>query len=190
MRVLAPWAALLVLGSGAASGQSLGESAEKEKARRARSGGGEVSAVPVIGDEQLSTARGDSLSVTGTEASPESAAEPSDDGDSSSESATDSDNAKAEQRGLSEKEIRDYRQTWARVWAERVDAAELEVELAREAVYQCQSAAHYVYVPLAIDCNGVFERRAIAEYRLNEIRQNRFNWELLLPERKRPPPQR
>lgn len=179
MRVLAPWAALLVLGSAAASGQSLGEVAAKEKARRAQTGGGET--VPVIDDERLSQARGDGLSLTGARASQADSDEPSD--------AAESDDAEATEHGLSEKEIRDYRQTWARVWAARLAAAEQEVELAGEAVYQCQSAAHYVFVPLAIDCNGVYERRAIAEYRLKEIRQNRFNWELLVPESKRPPPQ-
>ena len=89
---------------------------------------------------------------------------------------------------MTEAEIREYRETWARVWPERLEAAEKELELATDAAFQCQSAAHYVFVPLAVDCNGVFERRAIAEYRLRETRQNRYNWELLLPERQRPPP--
>lgn len=184
MKGLAPWAALLVLGSGLASGkssgQALGEVAEREKARRAQSKGDPI---PVIGDEELLESRGAGLSIVGLETSAEPDEAPSDESTDSAEDDV------LENRSLSEKEVREYRETWARVWAERLEAAERELELAEEAVFQCQSAAHYVYVPLAVDCNGVYERRAIADYRLEEIRQNRYNWELLLPERKRPPPQ-
>ncbi len=180
MRLLATGAALFVLSWGAATAQSLTDVAKKEKQRRAGSESGE--SVPVIDDEQLSLSRGESLSVMGTE--------PSDEPVDSEGAGEDSSSASTiEDRRLSAKEIRDYRETWARVWAERLAAAEEELELAEEAVFQCQSAAHYVYVPLAIDCSHVFERRAVAEYVLKETRENQFNWELLLPETKRPPPQ-
>ena len=184
MRALTPWAALLLFGTGVVSAQSLAEVAKKEKDRRAgtaRTGHtgrtGSHEPIPVIGDDELASARGDSLSITGpAEATDKRPSEP------------DPSSADSDERRLSEAEIRDYRETWARVWPERLEAAEKELELAVDAVFQCQSAAHYVFVPIAIDCYGVFERRAIAEYRLKETRRNRYNWEVLLPERPRPPP--
>ena len=169
------------------SAQSLAEVAKKEKGRRggtARTGGtGTHEPVPVIGDEELSSARGDTLSVTGTP-EPTKPTKPT----KKAPSEPDPSSADSGERLLTEAEIRDYRETWARVWPERLAAAEKELELAIDAAFQCQSAAHYVFVPLAVDCYGVFERRAIAEYRLRETRRNRYNWELLLPERPRPPP--
>ena len=181
MRALAPWAALLLFGTGVVSAQSLAEVAKNEKDRRARTAGtGNHEPVPVLGDEELSSARGDGLSVTGRD--------PGESDPSSAGPVDDSDASDSGERRLTEAEIREYRETWARVWPERLEAAEKELELATDAAFQCQSAAHYVFVPLAVDCNGVFERRAIAEYRLRETRQNRYNWELLLPERQRPPP--
>lgn len=178
MRALASMAALLVFGTGAVSAQSLGEVAKKEKERRARAASNENGEpVPVIGEEELVSSRGDRVSIMGREADPASA---------KPESETDTEAGPQ----LSEAEIKELRATWSRVWPERLAAAEKELELAEDAVYQCQSAAHYVFVPLAVDCEGVYERRAIAEYRVRELRQNRFNWELLLPERPRPPPPR
>ena len=195
MRALAPWAVLLLFGTGVVSAQSLAEVAKKEKDRRGTRG---REPIPVIGDEELSSARGDGLSVTGriepiepieslepleqdpSEPEP-SPANPGDDPDSP-------DSPDARELQLTDAEVREYRESWARIWAERLEAAEEELELAKDAVFQCQSAAHYVFVPLGVDCSGVFERRAIAEYRLKETRQNRYNWELLLPERQRPPP--
>jgi len=192
MQRLAPWVALLLVGTGVASAQSLAEVAKKEKDRRARTAStvppdepAGHDSVPVIGNVELAEAQGDGLSVTGStekdNAPSEAEPSPADAGDAS-------DSAGPTEHRLTQAEIRDYRETWARIWPERLEAAEKELELARDAVYQCQSAAHYVFVPLAIDCNGVFKRRAIAEYRLRETRRNRYNWELLLPERQRPPP--
>ena len=189
----APWLALLFVGSGAASegrpgaasAQSLAEVAKKEKDRRARAEEekGEDASVPVIGNDELARARGDGVSVMGTDS-----ATPPEDGDEPSDDAEEASTDDGARHGLTESQIREYRERWARIWPERLRAAEKELELANDAVFQCQSAAHYVFVPLAVDCNGVFERRAIAEYRVREIKKNRFNWELLLPEGPRPPP--
>jgi len=189
MRALAPWAALLLFGTGVVSAQSLAEVAKKEKDRRtgtARTGG--LRPVPVIGDDELSSARGDGLSVTGRAEATNAPSEPDPSSVGPAGLGDDSDASDSGERRLTKAEIRDYRETWARVWPERLEAAEKELELAMDAAFQCQSAAHYVFVPLAVDCYGVFERRAIAEYRLRETRRNRYNWELLLPERPRPPP--
>lgn len=181
MHRLAPWIALIWVGTGVASAQSLAEVAKKEKDRRARASGsqGDDAVIPVIRDDELAEARGDGVSIMGSSA--ESIDDDASDG-------TEKNELDDPDHGLTEAQIRDYRDRWARIWPERVAAAEKELELANDDVFQCQSAAHYVFVPLAIDCNGVFERRAIAEYQLDEIRRNRFNWELLLPERPRPPP--
>ena len=189
MRALAPWAALLLFGTGVVSAQSLAEVAKKEKDRRtgtartAQTGSHEP--IPVIGDDELSRARGEGLSITGLAEATHAPSEPD---PSSTGRGDDSDASDSGERRLTKAEIRDYRETWARVWPQRLEAAEKELELAIDAAFQCQSAAHYVFVPLAVDCYGVFERRAIAEYRLRETRRNRYNWELLLPERPRPPP--
>ena len=83
---------------------------------------------------------------------------------------------------LSPQEVRELRETWSRVWKEQLEAAERELEIAKDHVFQCRAASHYFFVPIAVDCNGVHERLAIAEYRLEEIRENQYNWELLLPE--------
>ena len=187
MRRLAPWVALLLFGTGVVSAQSLAEVAKKEKDRRARTAGtgrrGSHEPVPVIGNEELSSAQGDGLSVTGSIDTGPSEVDPS-----PASSSDELDSARAREQRLTQAEIREYRETWARAWPERLEAAEKELELASDATYQCQSGAHYVFVPLAVDCDGVFERRAMAEYRLREIRRNRYNWELLLPQRQRPPP--
>lgn len=183
MRTLAPWAAVVVLGTGlgveSVTAQSLAEVAKKEKERRERKPDDE--SVPVIDDEELARSRGGRLSVTGRVSSR------STDGE---EQAGASGDAEPDEPALTEAEIRKYRETWARIWPQRLAAAKQELELAEDAVFQCESAAHFFFVPLAIDCEGVYERRAIAEYRLREVRRNRFNWELLLPERQRPPPQK
>ena len=150
-----------------ASAQSLGEVAKKERERRskiARDG-----PVRSVGNRELSDASGD-VSVMGRAASEPSTKEVTADG------------RDAERTELTEKEVRELREKWARVWAEQVRLAEEELELAKDAVYQCESASHYVWVPLGIDCNGVYERRALAQYRLDELRDNRYNWELLLPQ--------
>jgi hypothetical protein len=179
MQRLALGVVVLLVGSGVASAQSLAEVAKKEKDRRARTVEADELPAPVIGNKELENARGDGLSVMG---SPEKGKTPS------ASSDDEPDPTVSREHGLTEKEIRDLRETWARIWPERLAAAEKELELASDAVYQCSSAAHYVFVPLAVDCNGVFKRRAIAEYRLGEARQNRYHWELLLAERPRPPP--
>lgn len=183
MRTLAPWAAVVVLGTGlgveSVRAQSLAEVAKKEKERRERKPDDE--SVPVIDDEALVRSRGERFSVTEGVSSPSTIGK---------EQSAVSGDIESDERVLTETEVREYRETWARVWPQRLAAAKQELELAEDAVFQCQSAAHFFFVPLAIDCEGVYERRAIAEYRLREVRRNRFNWELLLPERQRPPPQK
>ena len=83
---------------------------------------------------------------------------------------------------LSAQDVRELRETWSRVWKDQLEAAEIELEIAKDDVFQCRAASHYFFVPIAVDCDGVRERLAIAEYRLDEIRQNQYNWELLVPE--------
>ena len=169
------WTALL---SGAASAQSLGDVAEKEKARRRTT----VAPKPVrvIGNEELLRARGVALSVTGRPVDAATA-----DKDDPQPRSSD-DGAGTSQ--LSEREIKHYRDVWNRVWAEQMAAAEKQLELARDDAYQCRSAGHYFFVPLAVDCNGVGERLALAEFRLKEVRSNRYNWELLVSQPRRGPP--
>ena len=171
------WAGVFLLSAGVmpARSQSLAEVARKEKERRARVSGEDPA--PVIGERELAASPGQSLSITGrdTESSQD---------ESSSSGSPPAD----EERRLTPEEIRDLREKWARVWKTQLEGAEEEAKLARDAVYQCNKAGTFFFVPLAIDCDGVHERLAIAEYRLKEIRANQYNWELLLPERKRSPP--
>jgi hypothetical protein len=147
-------------------GQSLAEVARREKERRAQL----EEETPVIREAELENAEGDAFSTTG--------AEPSDREDAAGpeESAEDPDAP-----ALTEKEIRDLRAKWYRLWRVQMDAARKELDKARDDVYQCRSAESFFFVPLAVDCNGVDERLAEAEAQLKEIQANRYNWELLLP---------
>jgi len=178
-RKLAPWLGVTLFLAGGAYGQSLAEVAAKEKARRAKRDPAEP--VRMIGSDELAQARGEGTSTSGITPSGElGAAEATEPTDRAASDASAS---------LSEKEIRYYREAWNRVWAKQMAAAKQELEVAEYELGQCRAAAHYVFVPIGIDCNGVRERHAIAEFRVKDLEQNRFNWERLLPERSRGPPQ-
>ena len=175
--------------------QSLGEVARKERQRRAESASN--TDVAVIREQELEASEGEGLSVTGRSVAAVSAvsAVSSVSAVSAAVSAVSGGSAEAKvdtsrrgRRGrpaskrLSPQEVRELRETWSRVWKEQLEAAERELEIAKDHVFQCRAASHYFFVPIAVDCNGVHERLAIAEYRLEEIRENQYNWELLLPE--------
>ena len=171
------WVPVVLLASGLA--QSLGEIAEKERERREQT---KSESAPVVGDRELARARGDGLSVTGK------GVEPASMGSEGSDLEDPVDLDVPEVIELSPREVKELRETWNRVWKARLEVAQEQRDVAADAVYQCQKAGVFFFVPLGIDCEGVRERLAIAEYRVKEIRANRFNWELLLPERRRPPP--
>ena len=162
--------------------QSLGEVARKERQRRAESASN--TDVAVIREQELEASEGEGLSVTGRSVAAVSAVSAVSGG--SAEAKVDT--SRRGRRGrpaskrLSPQEVRELRETWSRVWKEQLEAAERELEIAKDHVFQCRAASHYFFVPIAVDCNGVHERLAIAEYRLEEIRENQYNWELLLPE--------
>ncbi len=147
--------------------QSLGEVARRERQRRA-----EIASdtpVSVIREQELEASVGKGLSVTGLSVAAVAA-----------ESKVDIERPASKR--LSAQDVRELRETWSRVWKEQLEAAEIELEIAKDDVFQCRAASHYFFVPIAVDCDGVRERLAIAEYRLDEIRQNQYNWELLVPE--------
>ena len=175
----APWVGVLLVWAGIAQAQSLAAVAEREKARRARVRA-EGAPSKIVDEEALTRARGESLSVTGKE-SP-ARAEKEERGEAVEPEGD-------EATRLTPEEVRELREQWSRVWRSRLEAAERERDIAADHVFQCQKAATFFFVPLGIDCNGVRERLAIAEYRLKEIRANRYNWELLLPEGGRAPPE-
>ena len=146
--------------------QSLAEVARKERERRAKLG----AEAPVIGDAELASGEGATFSVTGTPA-----------GEAEGRADTDEPEGEAEAPELTEREIRDLRDKWYRLWRERMAAARKELDQARDDVYQCRAADSFFFVPLAVDCEGVDERLAEAEANLKEVQANRYNWELLLP---------
>jgi hypothetical protein len=152
------------------SSQSLSEVAKNERARRARAGKG--APAPVITDKDLENVKGEPISSTVVAARPVDAPVV--------------ETGEPERSQLSEKEIRDLREQWGRIWSEQMDEARKNLEVAKDDVYQCRSAERYFFVPLAIDCNGVDLRLAAAEARLKQVERNRYNWELLLPEGQRP----
>ena len=164
---------VFLLAAAGASGQSLAEIARKERERRAQSQGTGA----VITEKELEEARGDGVSVSGkpSEETPSEASE--EPGDVEGETG---------RRRLTAKEVRDLRQEWARIWEERMRQAEAELEKAKDDLYQCRSADRYVFVPLAIDCEGVDLRLARAEAQLKEVRATRYEWELLLPDDRKP----
>ncbi len=170
------FALVFVWGSSARteSAQSLAEVAKRERDRRARVEK-ESEPAPVIGREELEAFRGASRSVSGNQPSRET------EGKGASEAAAPATDAAPGESRLTDKEARELRATWARVWRERMEQAQAELETAQDDVYQCRSASRYFFVPLAIDCDGVDERLAEAEARFREVKQNRYNWELLLP---------
>jgi hypothetical protein len=146
--------------------QPLAEVARKERERRAKLG----TEAPVIGDAELASGEGATFSVTGTSAGgPEAGAD-------AGEAEGESDVPK-----LTEREIRDLREKWYRLWREQMAAARKEIDKARDDVYQCRTAESFFFVPLAVDCDGVEVRLAEAEANLKEIQANRYNWELLVP---------
>jgi hypothetical protein len=149
--------------------QSLSEVAKNERARRSRVAKG--APAPVIREGDLESVSGEPSSSTVAAAQP--AADPEPEADD------------AEERRPSEKEIRDLREQWDRIWREQMDEANKNLEAAKNDVYQCRSAERYFFVPMAIDCNGVDLRLAAAEARLKQVERNRYNWELLLPEGQR-----
>jgi hypothetical protein len=169
--------ALCLHGPAVSSGQSLAEVARKERERRAQTEktGGRPT---VISEEDLEAARGDSLSVTGTEPAESS---------SEAQGEAPGDGAEARAAGaLTAKQIRDLREEWAGIWREQLSQAEEDLERAKNDVYQCRSAERYFFVPIAVDCDGVDLRLATAEARLKKVKSNRYNWELLLPESPNP----
>jgi hypothetical protein len=173
----AAFLALCVLVPVVSSGQSLAEVARKERERRAQTEKA-GSRPTVISEKDLEAARGDSLSVTGTEP-----------GEPSSEARGESPAGGAEARPVSPltaMEIRDLREEWARIWQEQMTQAEEDLERAKNDVYQCRSAERYFFVPIAVDCDGVDLRLAAAEARLKKVKSNRYNWELLVPESPNP----
>jgi hypothetical protein len=166
-------ALLMALAGGSASpstSQSLSEVAKNERARRARVG--KESPAPVIREKDLESVGGQPTSSTVVAPTPAEAPE--------------IDTKEPEERRPTEKEIRDLREQWDRIWSEQMTEARKNLEVAKNDVYQCRSAERYFFVPLAIDCNGVDLRLAAAEARLKQIERNRYNWELLLPEKQRP----
>jgi hypothetical protein len=145
--------------------QSLAEVARKERERRAKLG----AEAPVIGDAELASGEGATFSVIGTSAE-------------GSEAGSDAGAAeKSDVPKPTEREIRDLREKWYRLWREQMAAARKELDKARDDVYQCRTAESFFFVPLAVDCDGVEERLADAEANLKEIQANRYNWELLVP---------
>jgi hypothetical protein len=169
-RRLGTAAVVMALAGGAllARGQSLSEVARSERARRARVGKG----APVIRERDLESVGGEPSSST--------VVTPKTEADRERETED------AVERRPSEKEIRDLRERWDRIWRGQMDEAEKNVETARNDVYQCRSAERYFFVPLAIDCEGADLRLAAAEARLRQVERNRYRWELLLPENERP----
>ncbi len=161
---------LLVSGAGL-SAQSLGEVAKKERERRAQLADSEEKRV--IGNRELTEAEGGSLSVMGRAGSP---------GEPPDEATEDEEGSDEISQALSLTEVRELRSAWNKIWLRQLEAAERELATAKDALFQCQSASHYVYVPLAVDCEGVHERVAIAEWHLGRVRDDRYNWKLLLPE--------
>ena len=162
--------ATLFLSCGPIGAQSLGEVARKERQRRAESASDRP--VMVIREQELEASEGEGPSVTGRAVTAVSAVA----------EASAEDGPPPASKRLSPEEVRELRETWRRVWKEQLEAAETELEIAKDHVFQCRAASHYFFVPIAVDCNGIHERLAIAEYRLAEIRVNQYNWELLLPE--------
>jgi hypothetical protein len=134
--------------------------ARKERERRA--GLGKES--PVIGERELETHRGSSPSSSESEEEEPPAPAPAPDRPS-----------------LTEREIRELRSKWNRIWNEQMNEARRNLAKARDDVYQCRAAGSFFFVPLAVDCNGVHERLTEAEARLKEVQANRYNWELLAP---------
>lgn len=169
---------LLLAASVNAAAQSLAEVAAREKARRA----GLESGVPttVIDGDALERERGVSPPAGASQSAPEGA--------SAGIEAEREPTPLEPSRRLSAKEVRDLRETWARVWTEQMASAEDELAIARDHVKQCRTAELYVFVPLAIDCYGTAERLALARFRVEHLRMNRFNWELLLEQDTRAPP--
>jgi hypothetical protein len=173
---------VLVVGSAstvATAAQSLAEVAKKERDRRARIQQSAGTA-PVFGGEELAAVGGSDRSATGGER--KSAREGASDTRPRNEGSVAHAAASLEDADrLTDKQARELRETWARVWQDRMDQARTELDEARNDSYQCQAASPFFYVPLGIDCDGVDLRLAEAEARHREVEQQRYNWRLLLP---------
>jgi hypothetical protein len=169
------WVTSVLLAAGWASAasadgaQSLAEVAKNERERRA--GLAEKAPASVISNEELAASRGESFSVTGSDA-------PTGEAAATEESL---DDETASDRSPTDKEIRNLRERWQGIWRARMDQAERELESAASDRYQCRAATPYFFVPLAIDCDGVEDRVVEAEARLKEVGLTRYRWELLLP---------
>lgn len=159
--------------AGAAAAQSLAEVAEKERDRRAHIDKRGESA-RVIGNEDLEASGDLYRSATRQERDDDA-------GPRSVVPAQTATERPQEQSSLTDKQARELRETWTRVWQARMAQARSELEVARSDAYQCQAASHYFFVPLAIDCDGVAARLAEAEGRLREVKRQRYHWRLLLP---------
>jgi hypothetical protein len=175
MRRFGPGLLCALLGAIPASGQSLGELARKERERRAAVERSERPAA-VFSEKELEEARGGSLSIA--ESSVVRATAPT--AEAAASGSWDADGR------LSAKEAAALRQEWSRIWEEQTREAEADLERAKEDRYQCRSAERYFFVPIAVDCEGVDLRVANAEARLKKVKRNRYNWELLLPEGRKP----
>lgn len=179
-------ATLGILVAAAVGAQSLAEVAAREKARR-RALGTPPSAVIDEVSLESDRARGATTAPT-REAPAEDAPAAAPDRDAPAAAGLSAKEVRAVDRPLSVEEVRDLRDTWARVWADQMASAEDDLAIARDDLRQCRTAELYVFVPLAIDCYGVGERLALAEFRVDYLRMNRFNWELLLEQETRAPP--
>ena len=163
-------AGLMVVGGTGLSAQSLGEVAKKERERRAQLTVSEEKRV--IGNRELTETKGGSLSVVGRGRSPdESPEEPAESEEGSDKSS----------QAVSPTELKELRAAWNKIWLRQLEAAGRELARAKDALFQCQSAAHYAYVRIAADCERVDERVAIAEWKLRQVKKDRYNWELILP---------
>ena len=161
----------MILAGAGLSAQSLGEVAKKERERRSQLTVSEKKRV--IGNRELAEIKGGSLSVVWRSRSPdESPDEPTENEEESDKSS----------QAISSVELKELRTAWNKIWLSQLEAAERELATAKDMLFQCESAASYVYVPIAFDCEGVYQRVAIAAWKLREVKKDRYNWELLLNE--------
>jgi hypothetical protein len=89
-------------------------------------------------------------------------------------------------KSLTAKQAAELRSEWARIWEEQMQESERDLERAKEDRYQCQAAERYFFVPIAADCDGIDLRVANAEARLRKVKRNRYRWELLIPDGRKP----
>jgi len=165
MRLLA--AALLVLLSARLlPAQSLGEVAEKEKARRA----GLKTKSRVVTEKDLQAAEGGTggtLSVTGEPA----AAAPAE------EQASE----KKEEARPSLDQIRKQRieksEAWAAEWERRMAAAKQRVTELKDKAKNCRLADRMYFFVYVWGCEDIEERLAQAEAELSDVERSRYDWD-------------